>query len=445
MTGAACPSRPRAPPGPGSGRSFSRPSARPGSSGPSSSRMGARVANVDRAIGLYRPPLIMRGSPGGIRLMEQPARTSDRVIDVSEAHGASPAADGGAAAVAEEDRRHRCPPIGAARRRRPPRVHLAARQPGAARSVRRRDHRCRRLPARGMARQHGPIPRLGRLAIRARGPDAAHDRRRGLVQAVAAPHPVPDRCGALRCLGRGAVAPRIATAAVRRHDHRQMGGLFGTLAPDGGSRGRDRRHRVHARGAGPTADVLQDRRRRRVDPRGAVAHLPRDRPLHRRVVRHPRRRLDPGRALPRVGTERRLSGAVRRPREVRPPRRVGKARRGDHARDEGAARLRGAEHEARRARGLRRLHALEDADRRRPGRRAVGLREALREEPRAGGPLVQARAHDALRPTRGRDPIRHGPSLRGVRGLHPAAPRREGVLDARSRSTSWRSRPSGST
>jgi hypothetical protein len=57
------------------------------------------------------------------------------------------------------------------------------------------------------------------------------------------------------------------------------------------------------------------------------------------------------------------------------------------------------------------------------------LKMRVVDEPRAGGPLVQARAHDALRPARGRDPVQHGPTLRGVRGLHPATPRREGLLD----------------
>ena len=34
-------------------------------------------------------------------------------------------------------------------------------------------------------------------------------------------------------LAAGPLAPRVATSAVRRHDHRVLGGVFGPLAPDG--------------------------------------------------------------------------------------------------------------------------------------------------------------------------------------------------------------------
>ena len=60
------------------------------------------------------------------------------------------------------------------------------------------------------------------------------------------------------------------------------------------------------------ADVREVRRRRGADPGGVLADLPRDRPLHRRAVRPPHRRVDPGRALPRMGAQRCLSGEVRR-------------------------------------------------------------------------------------------------------------------------------------
>ena len=120
-----------------------------------------------------------------------------------------------------------------ARARRRPGVHLAARQPWAARSVRRRDHRRGGLASRGVARHPRPLAQRVRLALRARAPDAAHDRDRGVVQAVAAPHLVPDRRGALRSRRPGAPAPRVATTAVRRHDHRNLGGVFGPVAPDG--------------------------------------------------------------------------------------------------------------------------------------------------------------------------------------------------------------------
>ena len=61
---------------------------------------------------------------------------------------------------------------------------------------------------------------------------------------------------------------------------------------------------------------------------------------------------------------------------------------------------------------------------------AIGVRQAVRAQPRPRRPLVQARAHDALRPAGGRDAVRHGAALRGIRGLHAAAPRRVRLFDA---------------
>ena len=50
-----------------------------------------------------------------------------------------------------------------------------------------------------------------------------------------------------------------------------------------------------------------------------------------------------------------------------------------------------------------------------------------------------------LRPPGGRDAVQHGPAIRGVRGLHPAAPGRVRASRPRRHSASSRSRPSAST
>ena len=78
--------------------------------------------------------------------------------------------------------------------------------------------------------------------------------------------------------------------------------------------------------------------------------------------------------------------------------------------------------QARGARGIGRFDAPSPAGcgKRRPAR-AASVREAVREEPRARRPLVQARADHALRRPRGRDAVQDGPAVRRVRGLHAAA------------------------
>ena len=63
--------------------------------------------------------------------------------------------------------------------------------------------------------------------------------------------------------------------------------------------------------------------------------------------------------------------------------------------------------------------------------RHVPVREALRDEPRARRPLVQARPDDPLRAARGRGAVPVGAPARGVRGLHAAAHARRRHPDRR--------------
>ena len=89
----------------------------------------------------------------------------------------------------------------------------------------------------------------------------------------------------------------------------------------------------------------------------------------------------------------------------------GRARRGDpRARSQDQLGLTRARHQAGRPRRLGRLDAAAAPRRGRP--RHVPVREALRDEPRARRPLVQARPHDPLRPARGRGAVPVGAAPR---------------------------------
>ena len=162
------------------------------------------------------------------------------------------------------------------------------------------------------------------------------------------------------------------------------------------------RHHLHARRAGPPAHHRQvDHRRRSSAVFVARPPLPRRRP----PVRHRRR------AARSASPSRCTAFRFFTPNEVFPVTyRRGKTahldvggRRGEAIRQAvseqlGLDRARG---QARRTRRLGRLDAAAAPRRRRS--RHLPLRQALRHEPRAGRPLVQARPHDPLRPARGRD------------------------------------------
>ena len=108
-------------------------------------------------------------------------------------------------------------------------------------------------------------------------------------------------------------------------------------------------------------------------------------------------------------------------------------------------------HQAGRAGGLRRFDATAADGGRRP--RQVPVREALRDEPRPGRPLVQAGPHHPVRAARGRGAVPERAAPGRVRGLHgpggattPASrpPRRTGSSSS-PRSGSTCSSPSSST
>ena len=166
------------------------------------------------------------------------------------------------------------------------------------------------------------------------------------------------------------------------------------------------------------------------------------RPPLRRPGRRRARRRDPAQRLPLLHAERGLPGHATggaRPRTSTSA--AGGARRsGRPSQDQLGVTVR--RHQAGRPGRLGRLDAAAAPRRRRP--RHLPVREALRDEPRAGRPLVQARPHDPLRAARGRGavPVRP-PARRSTRttrcgccatsGIPTAAPLRHRRADARAR------------
>ena len=126
-----------------------------------------------------------------------------------------------------------------------------------------------------------------------------------------------------------------------------------------------------------------------------------------------------------------------------PPGRHRRQRRRDPAGHRRPARAHGPRGQTDRAGGVRRVHTAAAADRRRPGQ--LRLRQALRQEPRAGRSLVQARPDDPVRRAGGRDLVPDRPPVRPVRGLHPPAHARTRNSRSPRRTGSPRSRRSAST
>ena len=155
-------------------------------------------------------------------------------------------------------------------------------------------------------------------------------------------------------------------------------------------------------------------------------HLPPVRHRHRGEHRRGPR----GQRLPLLHPERGVPGGLPAGQD-RPPRRHRPAGRGPAPGGGVAARAHGARHQAGGPRGLGGLDAVAPEDRRRP--RDVPVREALRHEPRPGGPLVQARPDDPLRAAGGRGAVPVGAPLRRVRGLHGQAPARHRRAHRRAR------------
>ena len=191
-----------------------------------------------------------------------------------------------------------------------------------------------------------------------------------------------------------------------RRDHDRA--LARLLAPGraGGDRDRSSSSAIAyiARRRRPASNDRQDRVGRRGGARlRGFAALPR----HVPPLRHAgRRRASPSAIAVnafRFFTPNEVFPVTLRRREDRAPRRRRAARRGGAAGGPGSTRAHGARHQAGRARRLGRLDAA--AAPRRGRSRHLPVREALRHEPRAGRPLVQARPHDPLRAARGRGAV----------------------------------------
>ena len=134
-------------------------------------------------------------------------------------------------------------------------------------------------------------------------------------------------------------------------------------------------------------------------------------------------RADPGRGVPADGVplvhaERGVSRRLSE-RQHGAPRRDRATRRSDPRGGAGAARTHGARDQAGRAGGIGRFHPASPQGRGRT--RHLSVREAVREESRARGPLVQAVADRPVRLARGRGLVPVRPAVRRVRGLHVAA------------------------
>ena len=172
-----------------------------------------------------------------------------------------------------------------------------------------------------------------------------------------------------------------------------------TAAPARAGR-RVRAHGAGGAGAAPARGGLSDRR-------GVLAAARVDHGGVRVRVLRPRGRLP---RLVRARWEGRAPGSGRR------------AGRGDRRGRPRPARLHGDRDRTVRPRRLGRLEPAPDAGGR--ARRAP-VRQDLRHEPPARGPLVQGRAHDPVRAARGRGPAGLGATARPLRGLRAApAPRR---------------------
>ena len=128
-----------------------------------------------------------------------------------------------------------------------------------------------------------PTPSTRRRRGTGSGHDAAHRRRRGVVPAVAAPHPVPDQRGGHGGAGGGLL---LIASRPRPFDVTMIGSWEGFSAPSlpmGGLA-------VVIAGIvymlvppGRPRMIGEERRRGRGDRGRAAADLPRGRPLHRRV------------------------------------------------------------------------------------------------------------------------------------------------------------------
>ena len=262
--------------------------------------------------------------------------------------------------------------------RRPDRAAFGLDPPG-------RDPRRRRALRAVAPPDHGPrAVRRGRLPRHdPRGPAAGAGGRDGPVEQRDHGLPVPAGGGARgdavrRGDGAGLVRPATAARPGRRL----------------------RAHGARRAGAAPAGSGLPDRR-------GLLAVA----------------RVDHGGVRVRVLRPRgRLPRDVRARWQGRAPGSRRRAGRGDRRGRPRPARLHGDRDRTVRPRRLGRFEPAPDA---RGRARRAPVRQDLRHEPPARGPLVQGRAHDPVRAARGRGPAGFGATARALRGLRVApAPRR---------------------
>ena len=350
-----------------------------------------------------------------------------------------------ASAVAEDDRRHRVALGDGRARRRAAGLSVALSLAGTTRSVRHgADASDRRPPDRmaELARSRGERDRLDVGVGPAR---PRHDGGHGVLPALPPPHRVPREPGRAPVRVGDVERPVDEGSAVQRDADRRLAGILVPRAPDRSPHGPADRHHVHARPPRPAALAREGRDRCDRRDRGRPPDLPRGRAPDGPGLRGDPRCGHPDRVVPRLRPQRRLPRALRPARQGRPSGRGRSPGRGDPVGDAGPARVDDPRDKAGGARGVGRLDADEAPRRRRAGRSAIGVREALREEPRPRGPLVQARSNDVLRQPRRRDAVPDRPAVSSSTRTTRCACWASTASQRRHHSASSRSPPSAST
>ena len=210
-----------------------------------------------------------------------------------------------------------------------------------------------------------------------------------------------------------------AAAALRGRDHRALGGVLDALAADDRAERLPGEHGLLARPGRPLPDDRQvgDRAACSSSPRLSRLYLAQDHPTGHRG--RGRSSASPSRWPP-SGCSRPTTSTPCATRRGRPAHLDVTGARGDaivRALQDQLGLIAG-EVEALRPGRLGRLDAAEDHRQGRPGH--LRVRQALRGHARALRPLVQARAHAALRPAGGRAAVPQRPPAGPVRGLRAA-------------------------
>ena len=271
------------------------------------------------------------------------------------------------------------------------------------------------------------------------------DPRPGRVPPVAAPVRVPRRHHPDRDRRLQLLHHRRSPSTTGRHDPRGLAGVFDAVEAVGRTRRLGRWRRIRPRRGGSAALDRQVGDRDRAALARDRTRLPGRRSSDRCRSRRDLRHRHGGRDVPMVRAERPVPRVV--PARARPPTwtsGAGAARRS--CGHQGPAWAVRAGREAGGPGGIGRLHAAPDQDRCHRARTgAVPLRQAVREEPRARGPLVQARPDDPVRRAGGREALPVRPAVRRVRGLHAAPAAASSACRSRVPTASSRSPPNAST